>query len=72
MDQELITIPEHLRSQPTPSSIYLGWYSSILIFLCSVLYIIVCPIVICQKLLKQGYVAPTLKSSLHKIYGGHH
>jgi hypothetical protein len=25
-----------------------------------------------QKLRKQGYVAPRLKSSLHKFYGRHH
>jgi hypothetical protein len=25
-----------------------------------------------QKLLKKGYVAPRLKSSLHKFYGRHH
>jgi hypothetical protein len=25
-----------------------------------------------QKLLKQGYVAPTFKSSLQKFYGRHH
>jgi hypothetical protein len=25
-----------------------------------------------QKVIKQGYVAPRLKSSLHKLYGRHH